>query len=80
MSRTYVIIAASAIPSVDFSLIGETSENTLRLNLAENKAVVKFDSSDPTPSFLVGLTQYTHTEILAIMATSEWSTPQEPPE
>tara|TARA_R110000787_G_scaffold31050_1_gene82744 strand:+ start:1269 stop:1514 length:246 start_codon:yes stop_codon:yes gene_type:complete len=79
MSRTYVIINADEVSSVDFSQVDETSENTLRYNInpANTKTFVKFDG-DTTPSFLVGKTQYTHSEILAILATDEWS-PGEPP-
>ena len=74
MSRKYVIINADEVDSVDFSQVDETSENTLRYNIdpVGTKTFVKFDS-DTTPSFLVGKTQYTHSEILAILATDEWT-------
>lgn len=72
----YVIINASVVPSVNFAEVKETSEDTLRWNVAATDTVVKFDGS--TPSFLDGLAQYTHTEILEIMATAAWSS--DPPE
>ena len=77
MSLTYVIIDADLVPSVNFSEVQETSEETLRWNVdpAGTKTFVKFNSSDPTPSFLDGKTQYTYAEILVELATSEWSGP-----
>ena len=71
--RTYVIINSSDVSSVDFSKVSETSADTLRYSLDGSKTFVKFDS-DTTPSFLEGKTQYTHSEMLAIIATDEWST------
>jgi hypothetical protein len=77
MSRKYVIINADEVDSVDFDQVDETSADTVRYNVAGTKTFVKFDTNT-TPSFLVGKTQYTHSEILAILATDEW-TPDEPP-
>jgi len=72
--RKYVIINADEVDSVNFDQVDETSEHTLRYNIdpAGTKTSVKFDS-DTTPLFLVGKTQYTHSEILAILATDEWT-------
>jgi hypothetical protein len=77
MNRKYVIINSDEVDSVDFSQVDETSENTLRYSIDGTKTFVKFDS-DVTPSFLEGKTQYSHSEILSILATSEW-TSDEPP-
>ena len=77
MSRKYVIINADEVDSVNFSQVDETSENTVRFSTDGSLTFVKFDS-DTTPSFLVGKTQYTHSEILTILATDEW-TSDEPP-
>ena len=79
MSRKYVIINADEVDSVDFSQVDETSENTIRYSLDGSLTFVKFDT-DTTPSFLDGKTQYTHSEILAILATDEWTDPNFPPE
>tara|TARA_R110002012_G_C11207591_1_gene560762 strand:+ start:217 stop:456 length:240 start_codon:yes stop_codon:yes gene_type:complete len=76
MSRKYVIINADEVSSVNFAQVDETSENTVRYSVDGSKTFVKFDS-DTTPSFLDGKTQYTHSEILTILATDEW-TPDEP--
>ena len=76
MSRTYVIINSDEVSSVNFDQVDETSESTIRFSLDGSKTFVKFDS-DTTPSFLDSKTQYTHSEILNILATDEW-TPEEP--
>ena len=67
----YVIYEMSEIDKVDFTKVCETSENTLRLSANEEQTVLKFDGV--TPDFLVGLQQYNHSEILAIMETPEWN-------
>jgi len=77
--RTYVIIDVSEVGNVDFDAVLETSADTLRYSLDGSKTFVKFDS-DTTPSFLDGKTQYTHSEILTILATDEWAGPNPPGE
>lgn len=69
--RTYVIIDASEVTNVDFNQVEETSSDTLRYSLDGTKTFVKFEGD--TPAFLEGKTQYTHSEILDILATEEWS-------
>ena len=71
----YAIIQTSDLSSIDFSQIGETSENTLRYNLAGTEFVIKWNT---TPTFIsdglvVPVSQLTHAEALALMATAEWS-------
>lgn len=73
MSRKYVIINADEVSSVDFSQVDETSADTIRYSLDNSQTFVKFDSD--TPSFLSGKTEYTHSEILTILATDEWTPP-----
>jgi hypothetical protein len=74
--RNYVIIDASEVSSVDFNQVLETSAETLRYNLAGTKTFVKFEGD--TPSFLVGKTANTHSEMLEILAGEEWTAPIEP--
>lgn len=69
--KNYVIAEASEISNIDFSEVLETSANTLLYNINRTKVVLKFNGD--TPSFLEGKTQYTHSEILEILATTEWS-------
>ena len=63
------------VSNIDFSQVDETSQDTLRLSIDTTKTVLKF--AGETPSFLVGLQQYNHSEILAIMATPEWTNEEE---
>jgi len=70
----YVIINKYDVVDVDFSMVFENSENTLRYNLDNTKAIVKFIGE--TPSFLDGFTQYSHQEILEIInnPANGWTT------
>ena len=71
----YVIYDMANISQVDFTQVYQTSEATLRLSVDEKETVLKFTGN--TPGFLVGLQQYNHSEILVIMATSEWTKKEE---
>ncbi len=70
---TYVIIDASEVANIDFVQVSERSADTLRYSVDGTKTFVKFEGD--TPSFLEGKTQYTHSEILAELATPEWTDP-----
>ena len=70
----YVIINSDEVNSVDFSLVQETSAETLRFSVDGTKTFLKFNT-DTVPSFLECKTQYNHSEILEILATDEWVSP-----
>ena len=72
MSRKYVIINADEVDSVDFSQVDETNETTLRFSVDKSLTFVKFDANT-TPAFLDGKKQYSHSEMLDVLATDEWS-------
>jgi len=72
-NRTYVILDASEVDNVDFDQVIQTSANKLRYSVDGSKFVVKYEGD--TPSFLEGKTEYTHSEVLTIMATDEWTDP-----
>jgi len=72
MSKKYVIIETSEVDSVNFNEVIETVAQYLRYSIDGNKTFVKYEGDQP--SFLSGKTEYTHSEILAILATDEWST------
>ena len=76
MNLKYVIIDADEVSTVDFDQVFETSAQTLRYSLDGSQTFVKFEGS--TPDFLDGKTQYTHSEILTILSTGEWSVPGPP--
>ena len=71
MNKTYVIIDASEVSSVDFDQVAETSADTLRYSIDGSKTFVKYEGDQP--SFLSGKQEYTHSEILAILSGSSWS-------
>ena len=73
MSRNYVILEASEVSSIDFSQVCEDSPDTLGWNLDSSKTFVKYEGNKPR--FLYGKTAYTHSEMLEILAGSDWSTP-----
>jgi len=81
MSRTYCIIDREDVDDVDFSQVCETSADTLRWSYNADdsegdKTFVKYDGAKPR--FLYGKDTYTHSEILAVLATAAW-TRSEPP-
>ena len=79
---TYITIEMSEIALVDFSEVMETSEQTLRLSVDGLETVLKWEGAEP--AFVSTLSSYegpyTHEEILAIMATPEWTNPIPLPE
>lgn len=75
--RKYVILESSEVSGVDFNQVIEQSANDLRYSVDGNKTIVKFEGA--TPSFLIGETQYTWSEIMDVLNTSEWITPEEAP-
>jgi hypothetical protein len=62
---------------VDFNQVMETSEETVRLSVDGLQTVLKWEGDEP--AFVSTLSSYegpyTHEEILAIMATPEWTSP-----
>ena len=64
-NRKYTIISKDDVSSIDFSEVLETSADTLRYSNNGNKTFVKYDGSQP--NFLSGKTEYSHSEILAIL-------------
>ena len=73
MSRKYVIINSDEVDSVNFSQVDEMSADTIRYSLDGSLTFVKYDGAKPT--FLYGKDTYTHSEILTILATDEWTDP-----
>jgi hypothetical protein len=69
--RTYVIVDSAEANSFDFNQLVDIDESYSRKSLDGSKILARFNGD--TPSFLEGKTQYTHSEILAILATDEWT-------
>ena len=76
-NRRWVIVTDDEITSipVNFSQLITTSYNTVRKSLNGQYVLLKYDGSQP--SFLSGKTEYTHSEILTILAGSDWTSTSE---
>ena len=75
--RNFLIFNVSEINKVDFNEVLETSSSTLRKSVDEQKTLIKWDGE--APEFVTTMTTkegpYTYDEILAILATPEWTDP-----
>ena len=76
-NRHYVVFDLSEVDTIDFSEVMETSSDTLRKNLANTQSFVKYEGD--MPSSVAALTtksqEYTHEEILALLAGADWTDP-----
>ena len=76
-NRHYVVFDLSEVDTIDFSEVMETSADTLRKNLAETQSFVKYEGD--MPASVTALTtksqEYTHEDILALLAGEEWTDP-----
>ena len=75
MSRKYVITETSEASDFDWNQLVDINEAYSRKSVDGSKIIARFEGA--TPSFLEGKTQYTHSEILTILATDEWTPPPE---
>ena len=77
--RNFAIFSLTEIDKIDFSLVRETSADTLRKSVDETKTFVKWDGEQP--EFVSTLTTlegtYTYSEILEILSGAEWTPPME---
>ena len=78
--RSYMIFNVSELNLINFNEVLETSINTVRKSIDETKTLVKWDD-ETIPTTVQSLTTkegpYSHSEILTIMATSEWTSDDE---
>ena len=70
-NRTYVITNISEVSSFDFDQLIDIDESYSRKSLDGSKILARYEGDQP--SFLSGKQEYTHSEILAILATDEWT-------
>ena len=69
--RTYVITDTSEATSFNFSELVDANEETSRKSLDGSKIIARYEGDQP--SFLSGKQEYTNSEILSILAGSEWT-------
>lgn len=77
--RRYVIFDYSEVNKINFLQVMETSADTLRKSVDNTKTFVKYDGVMPSSvnSLISKSQEYTHSEIITILSTSEWTTPIE---
>mgnify|MGYP000754573180 FL=1 len=69
--KTFVILNTDELGIVNFDQVAEISAEYCRYSVDGTKTFVKYIGDQP--SFLSGKTEYTHSEILTILATDEWT-------
>lgn len=71
-NRRWSIISADDVVNIDFSQVLESSADSLRYNIAGTETFVKYEGSKPS-SIPADAVEYTHPEILALLATEAWT-------
>jgi beta-xylosidase len=76
-NRQYVIFDVSELDKIDFTQVLETSAETTRKSVDGTKTFVKWDNEVPAcvESLTTGGDYLTHSEILTILMTEEWTPP-----
>lgn len=76
-NREFMIFNVIELPQINFTQVLETSADTVRKSVDGTKTFVKWDGA--MPQCVIDLTTsegpYTYEEILAILATPEWTDP-----
>lgn len=76
-TRRYLIIPTSIVDQINFEHVMETSADTLRYSVDDTETFVKYDLPNRPDIYSEAYTEYTHDEILAILASEEWTSPIE---
>ena len=76
-NRQFIIFNVSELNKIDFTQVLETSSETVRKSVDETKTFVKWEGETPScvSTLTTGEGPYNYEEILAILATEEWTTP-----
>jgi hypothetical protein len=76
--RNYCIFSTSELDKIDFEQVCETSADTVRRSVDGTKTFVKWDGETPSCISMLNTASphYTHEEILQILSTEEWTSPQ----
>ena len=76
-SKEYVIFNVSELNKIDFTQVEETSAETIRKSIDETLTFVKYYGEMPSSVVSLETKQgpYSHTEILTILSTHEWTDP-----
>ena len=78
-TRQYAIFNVSELDKIDFSQVLETSADTVRKSVDGTKTFVKWSGEAPgcikTLTTVEGI--YSHSELLEILSSAEWTTPMQ---
>jgi hypothetical protein len=74
-NRKWNIITVAEVTSlpIDFNTVMQNNINTMRKSVDGTKTFVKYETSQPTVLANAGKTEYTHSQILEILSTWEWT-------
>lgn len=78
-NRRYVIFNVSELNKINFLEVLETSAETVRKSVDEQKTFVKWEGEAPASiqTLITKSQYYTHEEILNILSGQEWTAPLE---
>ena len=73
--RQYLIFKTDELNKVDFTQVLETSVETVRKSVDETKTFIKWENDQPSfiNEFTYSEGPYTHSEMLEILSTEEWT-------
>ena len=76
-NRKYLIFPVSQLDVIDFTQVLETSSETVRKSIDETKTFIKWENDQPSfiNEFTYSEGPYTHSEMLEILSTEEWTQP-----
>lgn len=76
-NRNFMIFNVSELPNINFTEVLETSIDTVRKSVDEQKTFVKWDGAIPecVSNLVTKEGPYTYDEIILILDTPEWTTP-----
>ena len=77
--RSYMIFNINEIDDIDFSVVLETSAETVRKSVDGTKTFVKWEHEMPECVYNLETKEgpYNHDEILEILSGQEWTSPME---
>lgn len=76
-NRRYLVIPTTITSSIDFNEVLETSVETLRLSVDGTQTFVKYDKDQRPSIYSDEYVEYTHSEILELLSTEEWTAPMD---
>jgi hypothetical protein len=78
-NRQFMIFSVSELTQINFTQVLETSSDTVCRSVNDSKTFVKWDGEMPTcvSDLTTKEGPYTYTEMLTILSTPEWTSPNQ---